>query len=466
MKKIVLLLLPAITIAYVALLHTGCANIVPPTGGPKDTVAPILMNATPKNRTKNFVAKKVIFSFNEFVEINNIQENLVINPIPKVPPVIEARLRNVYLYIKDTLDANTTYSYNLGNALRDINENNTYQNFTYAFSTGNTIDSMQLVGKVVLAETGKVDSTLQVILHKSNSEDSIVAKVKPRYMAKLNGQGQFKISYLPKGIFYIYALQDNSGQKKYTSPQQLFAFNDSAINTTIQGDSIILRAYAEEKEEPKKTTTTKSKPNPDKKIKYDLTLQGGEVSLLDTLSINFVYAALKKYDSTALLLTNDKGLPIQDVAFLKDSTGKRIRILHKWIPENKYKLILKKEFAIDSNDRKLEKNDTIQFAAKSLKAYASVRLRFTNADVKKTLIIQFVKNDIIFFTAPLINKEFTSNLFEPGEYDIRILFDENKNGKWDPGNFYGKKIQPELVVPIERKITIKANWENEIDIQL
>ena len=80
-------------------------------------------------------------------------------------------------------------------------------------------------------------------------------------------------------------------------------------------------------------------------------------------------------------------------------------------------------------------------------------------------MIQFVENNAIVFKAPLTTGEFNNKLFKPGQYNIRILYDINKNGIWDTGNYWEKK-QPELVLPVEQNINIKANWDNEVEIKL
>ena len=95
-----------------------------------------------------------------------------------------------------------------------------------------------------------------------------------------------------------------------------------------------------------------------------------------------------------------------------------------------------------------------------------VRLRFPNLDLAKNPVLQFVQGGEVIKSYVFISKEYTVRLFTPGEYDLRILFDENKNGKWDPGQFFGIRRQPEKVIPIIRKLTVKANWDNEIDISL
>ena len=103
--------------------------------------------------------------------------------------------------------------------------------------------------------------------------------------------------------------------------------------------------------------------------------------------------------------------------------------------------------------------------AKKETDYGNITLRFNSLNFSQNPVLQFVQNDEVKMSYKLTSKEWSAKLFPPGEYEIRILLDGNNNGKWDPGS-YSKKIQPEKVISIDQKISIKANWDNERDIQL
>ena len=100
-----------------AFTHSGCANIVPPSGGPKDTIPPVLISATPPDQTKNFgggkmTGQKIIFKFDEYIDPKDIRTELVVNPLPKVEPIADGHLQLLTVRLKDTLQPNTTYSLN------------------------------------------------------------------------------------------------------------------------------------------------------------------------------------------------------------------------------------------------------------------------------------------------------------------------------------------------------------------
>src|SRR5688572_8083343 len=119
-KYFLLLLIPALL--FIQLFQSGCANIVPPEGGLKDTLAPILTKVTPPNNSRNFADNRITFSFDEYVDLDNYQQNVIVSPVPKNFPTISRKLNTVMVRLRDTLEANTTYSINFGNAVKDVNE--------------------------------------------------------------------------------------------------------------------------------------------------------------------------------------------------------------------------------------------------------------------------------------------------------------------------------------------------------
>ena len=152
-------------LALISIYITGCANIIPPGGGPRDSLPPTLVVALPKDSATNVRTKNFLLSFNEFVTLQGLQENLIVSPTVKNNPIIDYKLKNVTIKFKDSLEENTTYTLDFGKALVDVNESNVAKGFRYIFSTGNTIDNGNYTGHVIVAATGKVDSTLIVVLH-------------------------------------------------------------------------------------------------------------------------------------------------------------------------------------------------------------------------------------------------------------------------------------------------------------
>jgi uncharacterized protein (DUF2141 family) len=471
-QRSVLFILLVVLIGVMSLVGgSGCANIVPPLGGPRDSLPPVLVSATPKDSVRNFTGKKISFVFNEYVQLDQIQENLLVSPYPKITPTVESKLREVTVTLRDTLEENTTYSLNFGKAIKDVNEGNPATGFTYMFSTGAYLDSMEVNGQVILAETGKTDSTLIVILH-TDFTDSAVANKRPRYVTRVDNQGRFVFHNLPAGEFAVYALKDEGGSKRYLSKAQLFAFADAPVNSQPKPEPVTLYAYVGKEDSVPKPTISLVKPGAktqaaDRRLRIETNLKEGQLGLLDTLRLSFNQAPLRTFDSTKVLLTNDKYEPITGYSLQLDTSGKKLTVLNKWAQGTAYNIILEKDFAEDTSGRALLRKDTLEFRTKKETDYGLVRLRIPALDLSKNPVLQLIKNDAVFYSHVFGNsKEFQARLFEPGEYGIRILYDDNKNGVWDPGNFFGVKRQPERVVPITQKANVRANWEEIKDILL
>ena len=130
-----------------------------------------------------------------------------------------------------------------------------------------------------------------------------------------------------------------------------------------------------------------------------------------------------------------------------------------------YRFILDTTAVSDSADTHLAKTDTIKFTAKKTEDYGNVVLRFSNLDLAKHPVLHFVQGDEVKESYPLTGMEWSNKLMNPGDYDIRILFDDNQNGKWDTGD-YSKKLQPEKAITLTQKLSVRANWDNEREIKL
>lgn len=459
-----IIVLTVIGLCYlISVLGSGCAQIGMPTGGPKDTIPPVLVKSVPPNRMLHFTGNRVTFTFDEYVHIQDLQNNLMVNPVPKIIPNVNFKLKTVSIKIRDTLQPNTTYSYEFGNAIQDVDENNPIHNFTYVFSTGSYIDSMQLMGKVILAETGKPDSTLIVMLY-SDLGDSAVYKKKPKYVARLDSSGNYHFRYIAEGVYHLFALKDESGQKMYNNPSQLFAFADSAIHITQNVKPVELYAYAEEKYTKPSTSSVPIKKNPEKLLRYSNTLTSGTQDLLTPLKLQFE-TPLKNFDVLKIKLTDTLYHPVVGAEISLDTTGKLITVYNKWIADTYYKLEIDKDFAKDTLGDELKKSDTISFKTKSEREYGSLELDFSHLKKIAHPVLQFVQNNKVVDSFKIASPIFKVKLFNPGDYELRILDDENENGTWDPGDYHLRK-QPEKVIAIPQKINIRADWDNDFNIEL
>ncbi len=456
MRRLLILLLAFIFIANIQVFFSGCGQIMAPTGGLRDTLPPRLINAVPKQGTTNFTGNRITLYFDEFVQIDQLRQNLLVSPSPKKDPDIPWKLRTVTIKLNDTLERNTTYTINLGDAIRDLNEGNILKDFKYVFSTGPVIDSMEFSGHVERAETGKIDSNLIVLLYK-NLTDSAVQKLKPNYIARLTGTGNFIFRNLAPGVYKVYALEDQGGGHIYDDKNKLFAFADSPVIVNSNTKQVNLSAYVEQKAK----IADKPPGAVDKKLKYTSKIQADKQDLLNNLIIVF-NKPLKNFDNQKLQLTDTLNHIDPDAKITIDSTGKKVTIQKQWKENEDYKLIISKELS-DTSGNKLTKSDTLRFKTKKEDDYGILTLNFPGMPKFKNPVLQFVSADEVVLSSPLTSTQWTQKLFVPGEYELRILDDENNNGVWDPGNFAQKK-QPEKVLSITQKIPVKGNWDNEYDI--
>ncbi len=442
---------------------SGCAQMGAISGGAKDSLPPVLVSATPKLSSVNISTNKISLGFDEYIELQELQGNLIISPLPKTSPEISSKLKTVSIKLKDTLLPNTTYSINFGNAIRDVNEANIFKNFTYVFSTGPVIDSLKISGTVMLAETDKADSTIMVLLYR-NANDSSVQKTKPHYMARVNGNGTFTFTNLPNEPFSLYALKDGDGGKTYNSKTELFAFADSLVVPSQNGQPMALFAYAEEKSSKPAGAATAAKPKTpaQKKLRISTRAVSEKQDLRVGLTLE-LSNTIKSFDSSKIVLTDTNYVPLPGVSYIKDSNF--ITLNKKWEEDADYRLIIYTNAVTDIADSSINKTDTLRFKTKKEGEYGNLVLRFKNLPLDKHPVLQFTQNDAVKESFPLTAAEWRYKLFPPGEYEIRILYDENKNGQWDPGS-YSKKLQPEKVVSLPKKISVRENWDNESEISL
>jgi uncharacterized protein (DUF2141 family) len=470
MKPIRSLFITIFVLAKILVVTTGCANVIPPTGGPRDTLPPVLVTVVPLDSTLNFKTNKIVFNFDEYLELKDVRTNLIVSPVPKTNPIVTSKLRTITVILKDTLKPFTTYTLDFGKAIHDINEGNILKNFTYIFSTGPYLDSMELTGTVILASTGKPDSTLMAILHKG-TDDSAVIKERPRYIARLDSLGRFHFRHIAPGTYAVYALKDESGTNRYSSKSQLFAFSDTSILVLNNNPPLTLYAFSDTTGSlPTKKAVVASKPkktdNTNNRLIITVNVSEGRFDLLDTFHIQS-QVPLRSFDSTKIRFTDGDFKTIPNAYFVEDSDHKKITLQYKWPPDTKYHVIADKSFAEDTTGKKLLKIDTISFLTKKENEYGTLILHFRNYVPAKNPVLQFVQNNQVVKTLVITTPNYTYKLFRPGDYELRVLFDENKNGVWDPGDFFGKHKQPEKVKVISRKLLrVKSNWDNENDVFL
>ena len=451
------------------LISPGCANIVPPQGGPRDTIPPVLLKVIPGDSSTRFNSKKIDFYFDEYIDVQDPQTQLLISPLPTINPTVDARLRDLSVRLKDSLLPNTTYTIDFGKAIKDFTEGNIAMDIRYVFSTGNYIDSLEIYGKVLLAETGKTDSTLIAMLH-TDPEDSAVYKKKPAYIARLDKEGRFSFKNLPNQTFYLYALKDESGMRRYNDKKQLFAFAPKPVFSSLQKDSLTLYAYVSDPGTVSTLTiaapeATAKKTDTDKRLKYQTSIQNNQQDILLPFLFQFENR-IKQLDSTGIRLYRDSTYTVVDSVHLSlDTAGRQLTLTTPWEEGQSYHLILTKGAAEDSLGKQWIKTDTLSFTTKRKTDYGKLKIRLRGLDMSQQPVLQFVQSERVVKAVRLTGPLYEEALFYPGEYQIRILLDKNDNGRWDTGSFFGNRKQPEQVIPLEKRVTVKPNWLNEYELE-
>ncbi len=215
----------------VALL-ASCAQIVAPSGGAKDQTVPKVVKEEPANKNIQFSDHKITIKFDEFIQLKDMEEQLVISPPLDEKPIIEVQGKNVVIQLMGKLKPNTTYTFNFGNSIVDNHEGNAISNYSYVFATGPFIDTLKVKGTIQNAFTAKPEKGVLVCLYPVEGfTDSTIVKQKPFYFTKTNESGSFSIHNLPPEAFKLVAFKDENKNIKYDQNEPI-AFADSTINTT------------------------------------------------------------------------------------------------------------------------------------------------------------------------------------------------------------------------------------------
>ena len=235
------------------LIINGCAKRANPTGGPKDSIPPVLVNANPKLNSTNFDSEEIKLTFDEWINLDKVQDQLIISPpidnnAYEIKP-LSGVTKKVFIKFIDSLESETTYSINFGNSIKDNNENNVLTFFNYTFSTGETLDSLYVNGLVSDAFEREPNTYISMQLYRIDSihEDSIIFKNKPTYVSNTLDSTSYKFQNIKEGRYLIIALKDLNNDYLFDPFFEKIGFIDSLI--TLPKDSIIdFKLFKEETE--------------------------------------------------------------------------------------------------------------------------------------------------------------------------------------------------------------------------
>jgi len=211
-----------------------CANAVAPTGGPKDERPPVVVEAVPENHSINFLGKKIEITFDEYITLENANQNVMISPPLSEKPDIKLKNKTVVIKFKEDLAANTTYTINFGAAIKDLHEGNQFKDYVYSFSTGDHIDTLGIAGKVLNASDKKPVDGVYVSLYAADREnvDSLPMTTIPDYITKTDKEGKFSLNGLADKKYLVFALKDANANLYFDLPNEDVAFLDTLVQAS------------------------------------------------------------------------------------------------------------------------------------------------------------------------------------------------------------------------------------------
>ena len=515
-----------LSIIIFTLVLFACANVRTPTGGPDDKMPPEVINSFPENYSTHFRSKQIVIDFDEWVQLNDINNQLLSSPPMDPDPVITLKKKSVIVELPDKLLPNTTYSLSFGEGIENYKASIPAKGLKYVFSTGLELDSLHFNGQVVDAYSAKPMKDVKVMLYELLN-DSVVTEEKPLYLGITDENGQFDIGYLTSGSFKCFALLDENasytlddgeshGWLTNISP----VLPDSSLETTIRINSrdseiqllsdyesdstgFVKMAFALRSEEIKIEPISSHKgefswPQTQDSAYFwmtegehlrnlELMISDGEL-VLDTIEIDWfndlpsrtielnssvkgkmMRDELISFSSTRILTKIDPG----KVNLAEDSLnlGFSIKIdesqtsatlLANLMDDRKYSIQLLPG-AITSREGWI--NDTLDITVSTYEAehYGNLDFSVSGLPYGKH-ILQFVddKDEVVFEYSASQDTAFSMNRVPPKTYTVRAIQDLNDNGKWDGGDYWND-IQPEKVLHYASKIQIRSNWDQLVE---
>lgn len=525
-------------------LAASCAQQGTISGGEKDTTPPRILESSPQNGALNFTGNEWFFEFDEYVRVAGAQKELLVTPPLKYPVEFKMRGKKVTLVWQDTLLEETTYMFQFGDGIVDVNESNPLDSNVYVFSTGDYLDSFYLNGRVIDAFTLKPMEDIWVMLYPED-QDSLPYKKLPRYFARTDENGRYSLRYLAEGTYKVFALQPVNNGYLYDQPDEAIAFLQGMYSSRSPADSTAedledLRLFLEEDTlqyiadyeqvgnrglsfqfnrpaekwsieeingqdisrwdsiwnderdslvywfaEPwdydslhlsvdldgfldtlylrKPSTGNKGKERGKQQVEERLKLQASstvKIAHYKTFSLNSE-TPLRNFNWVdALLIEAQDSMELAPYVVVED---RRVIIDYPWKQGEKYRFFIP-DSAI--TDRFGLTNDTLKYnlTATKVEDFGTFQLNYNLPEQGHPYLLQLQQSDGKVLQEDQVQPTgtITYEYLKTGSYKLKILFDENGNGKWDTGN-YLRGEQPEEVAFFDQAIDLRSNWVTEID---
>lgn len=225
----------ALMTLIVAVIITSCARMGQPDGGWYDETPPRITSCSPEDQSTGIKTRKISINFDEYIQVDNPTEKVVISPPQIETPEIKAAGKRIVVEIKDSLKPNTTYTVDFSDAISDNNESNPLGNYTYTFSTGDHIDTLEVAGYVLNAENLEPIKGVLVGLYNDLSDTAFTTKPMLR-VSRTDSRGKFIIRGIASGKYRIYALADADNNYVFNQKSEQIAFNHDIIVPSFKPD--------------------------------------------------------------------------------------------------------------------------------------------------------------------------------------------------------------------------------------
>ena len=512
-----------ILLLYSIVIFAGCASVVSPDGGKKDELPPVITKTYPDSAALNFHGREITFTFDEYFTLTNAQQDWVISPAPEKFPEIKKTNNQLKIKLLDSLKPNTTYTINTVNSIADLNEGNVLKNYRFVFSTGNFIDSLQLSGKITHAYTQQPQEEISVMLF--DTSDNIFNGT-PQYLTKTNKTGNYSFYNLPHSSFMICAWKDKNKNKKpeadedISIPQLINLTSDSIVDLTlinaiyrkqdikkfyqplpgifnfitekplyIDSLSVALNAFTLNKRTEHSTTISATQDTIQIIMPYTRDVDSALFNIITLDTSYTIKTAVTPYNDTFKVkyftqdinlgepLNIEYTLPLSRVGQFKiikdDSTTveiKQISINRNTtsmitdLPIGSYKLVLPENSIKSIFNGTYFKPDTLNFTIKENTSIGSLNFIIIDT-LKQSLIVELVSEfKTVQYALCNACKSVTFNPISPGSYQIKLVYDKNKNKTWDSGDIKSL-LPPEKTILLPETYKVKSNWQQK-DIQL
>ncbi len=509
---------------FIGLITAGCANVVPITGGEKDTKEPQLKKIIPKIGSTHFSGGVILFEFDEEIEVENNPRNIITSPVIEGEIKLKVKKKKyLELSIPKNLEPNTTYSININDAVKDITEGNKKVNITYAFSTGEQLDSLSFTGRTVDMQYKIPQKNVLIGLYKK-SDTLDIRKQKPLYITYSNANGQFELKYLKENEYYLLALEDKNSNLLYDNQEKGTSITSLLVNTDLKNITNLELSASD-------TTSNKilsrkinqkiqvlSFRNGIKHYTYETLNSEDQIYILQNKQRAkdlFVYTQTNQKDSVQYIINSLDSLGNQrtDTIVLNLFNKKTKKEEAKIHPESMDFLPGKKSIAfisskpiltINTDSIKIGKTET-QITHQLSSNRDSLYISLEEIAIEDTTKINFKKGSIILYEGDTLSPQVFNILkadpsnysslemtikteaenyiiqlmsdnyqileeyknirnlkyhyIKPGKYRIRAIIDINNNGYWDSGNLL-KNEKAEPIKYFDKEATnLKPNWE-------